>query len=49
MKDMKNFSKVNEVYREKFTGKVKPARQVVEVSALPKDAELELSCIAKRS
>lgn len=45
--DMTRFTVVNQLYAQ-WLGDVaiRPARQVVEVSALPKGASLELSCIA---
>ena len=45
LKDMNNFAKVNEVYGHFFTGHY-PARETVEVSRLPKDANVEISVIA---
>ena len=47
--DLKNFAEVNKIYEEFFIYKVKPARQTVEVSALPKNALIEISCIAIKS
>lgn len=46
LKDMNDFEAMNEVYESKFTGKIKPARQAVEVARLPLDARVEISCIA---
>lgn len=46
IKDMNDFSKVNSVYAEYFTFDY-PARSTVEVSRLPKDALIEIECIAK--
>ena len=46
VKDMDDFASVNEVYSSKFTDKIKPARHVVEVSRLPKDVDIEISCTA---
>ena len=46
IKNMDDFSAINEAYAEKFTGSILPARQVVEVSRLPKDVGIEISCIA---
>ena len=43
---MVNFGIVNEVYESFFDGDIKPARYVVEVSKLPKDVEIEISCTA---
>ncbi|MDH5396686.1 MAG: RidA family protein [Cyclobacteriaceae bacterium] len=43
--DMGNFSAINEVYGQHFP-KNPPARETVEVSALPKYVNVEISCIA---
>ena len=43
--DLKNFPLVNSVYGEYFTENP-PARETVEVSKLPKDANVEISLIA---
>ena len=43
--DMNNFPKVNEVYGSYFKD-MPPARETVEVSRLPKDVNVEISCIA---
>lgn len=43
--DMNNFSSINEVYTE-FFGDHKPARSLVEVKRLPKDADIEIEAIA---
>jgi 2-iminobutanoate/2-iminopropanoate deaminase len=45
LKDMNNFPRVNEVYGSYFT-ETPPARETVEVSRLPKDVNVEISCIA---
>ena len=45
LKDMNNFPIVNEVYG-KFFNQNPPARETVEVSRLPKDVNVEISCIA---
>jgi 2-iminobutanoate/2-iminopropanoate deaminase len=45
LKDMNNFPKVNEIYGQYFQ-KEPPARETVEVSRLPKDVNVEISCIA---
>ncbi|QTA82883.1 2-iminobutanoate/2-iminopropanoate deaminase [Desulfonema limicola] len=44
--DMKKFGEFNSVYQE-FFSEHKPARAVVEVSALPKGACVEIKCIAQ--
>ncbi|MBW2219520.1 MAG: RidA family protein [Deltaproteobacteria bacterium] len=46
--DINNFSRFNEIY-SLFMGEVKPARAVVEVSALPRGAEVEIKCIAHKN
>ncbi len=48
LSDMEDFSRMNEVYSERFSGEVKPARCVVQAARLPKDVRIELSCIACR-
>jgi len=45
LKNMNNFAWVNKVYSEYFKEKF-PARSCVEVSRLPKDAEIEIEAIA---
>ena len=45
LKDMNNFPAVNEVYGKSFAA-LAPARETVEVSRLPKDVNVEISCIA---
>ena len=45
--DMHDFPKVNEVYGKYFKSSP-PARETVEVSVLPKNANVEISCIAVR-
>ena len=46
LKNLRDFSKVNAIYGDFFDTKTKPARQTVEVSRLPMDALIEISCIA---
>ncbi len=43
--DMRDFSIVNAMY-EKYFDSDPPARETIEVSALPKDVHVEISCIA---
>ncbi|MFA5576535.1 MAG: RidA family protein [Tissierellaceae bacterium] len=43
--DMANFSLINEVYDDFFEGH-KPARSLVQVAALPKEADIEIEAIA---
>jgi 2-iminobutanoate/2-iminopropanoate deaminase len=49
LKDMRDFAAMNEVYAKAFAaeGVVAPARSTVEVAALPKDALVEIDCIAR--
>lgn len=44
-----DFHAMNEEYAKRFNGPVAPARQTIEVSALPKQSIIEISCIAKRN
>lgn len=46
--DLDNFADFNAVY-EAFFSAHRPARAVVEVSALPKNADIEIKCIALKS
>lgn len=45
LKDLDNFSKVNEIYSQYFRS-LPPARETVQVSKLPLDVDVEISCIA---
>jgi 2-iminobutanoate/2-iminopropanoate deaminase len=45
LKNMDDFTAVNKIYSEYFRIEP-PARETVEVSRLPKDANVEISCIA---
>ena len=45
VKDMNNFAAINGVYGEYFTTNP-PARETVEVARLPRDVNVEISCIA---
>ena len=45
LKDMNNFPKVNAIYGQYFSQQP-PARETVEVSRLPKDVNVEISCVA---
>jgi 2-iminobutanoate/2-iminopropanoate deaminase len=45
LKDLGNFNAVNEIYATYFRSNP-PARETVEVSKLPKDVDIEISCIA---
>src|SRR5687768_16708285 len=48
LKDMGDFPRVNQIYGQYFTDTA-PARETVEVSRLPKDVNVEISCIAVRA
>ncbi len=43
--DMNDFAQMNAVYQD-FFGDAPPARSAVEVSRLPKDARIEIECVA---
>ena len=45
LKDLENFNEVNKIYATYFRS-TPPARETVEVSKLPMDVEIEISCIA---
>ena len=45
LKDLNDFSKVNEIYASYFNG-IPPARETVQVARLPLDVTIEISCIA---
>jgi 2-iminobutanoate/2-iminopropanoate deaminase len=45
VKDLNNFATINQVYGSYFEASF-PARETVEVSRLPKDVNVEISCIA---
>ena len=44
--DMNNFGEINSVYGDYFNEESAPARETVEVAALPKSANVEISAIA---
>ncbi|SHI70250.1 RidA family protein [Lutispora thermophila] len=45
IKDMNNFSKINEIYAQYFT-KNQPARSCIEAARLPLDVQVEIEVIA---
>ncbi len=45
LKNLGNFERVNEIYASYFRS-LPPARETVQVSRLPKDVGIEISCIA---
>ena len=47
LKNIEDYQAVNKVYNEYFS-ESKPARAAVEVSDLPKNANIEISCIARK-
>ncbi len=46
VKDLGNFALINQVYGTYFADATAPARETVEVARLPRDVEVEISCIA---
>jgi len=46
--DMADFAKVNEIYGSYFDEKTAPARETVEVAALPKGVNVEISMIGMK-
>ncbi|SEG44223.1 endoribonuclease L-PSP [Bryocella elongata] len=50
LKDMGDFAAMNAIYAKAFApeGVVPPARSTVEVARLPKDALVEIECIAQK-
>lgn len=46
LKDLNDFAIVNEEYGKRFAQAVPPARQTIQVTRLPLDALIEISCIA---
>jgi len=43
--DMNDYNKLNELYKAKFKGDP-PARTTVQVARLPRDAKIEIECVA---
>ncbi|MCP4522024.1 MAG: RidA family protein [Cytophagales bacterium] len=48
IKDLDYFGAINRAYGEYFDEKIAPARECVEVSRLPKNVNVEISCIAEK-
>ncbi len=46
VRDLENFGAINQVYGTYFPGDAAPARETVEVSRLPRDVQVEISCVA---
>jgi 2-iminobutanoate/2-iminopropanoate deaminase len=49
LKDLTDFQAMNEIYAQKFTQAVKPARHAFQVARLPLDALIEITCTAYHS
>ena len=45
LKDMNDFATVNNIYKDYFPS-LKPARSTVQIARLPKDALIEIECVA---
>jgi len=46
LQSMADFPAMNEVYAQAFAGTTPPARSTIQVARLPKDALVEIECIA---
>ncbi|MFF2483537.1 RidA family protein [Paenibacillus sp. NPDC058071] len=46
LSSMDDFATVNDIYGSYFTGEILPARAAVQIAKLPKDALVEIECIA---
>ena len=46
VKDLGNFAIINQIYGTYFAEATAPARETVEVARLPRDVEVEISCVA---
>lgn len=46
IKNMDDFSKINQIYAAYFDEENAPARETIEVARLPKDAQIEISLVA---
>lgn len=46
LKDLKDFQVMNKAYAEKFSVGAAPARAAIQISKLPLDALIEISCVA---
>ncbi len=46
LKNMDDYEVMNNLYAEKFSNAVRPARETIQVSKLPLDALVEITCIA---
>jgi len=46
MKDLNDFTGMNEVYAKHFTGETAPARSTLQVARIPKDSLVEIEVVA---
>ncbi len=46
--DMNDFARINAIYAQYFNEKTAPARETVQVAALPRNVHIEISMIAMR-
>ena len=46
LSDMGKFSQVNAIYAQYFNEETAPARETVQVACLPKNVNVEISCVA---
>lgn len=46
LKDMADFQAMNQAYAKRFSTDPAPARQAIQAARLPRDAVIEISCIA---
>jgi len=46
LQDMNDFGAMNDVYKQYFTSAQPPARSTIQVARLPKDARVEIECVA---
>lgn len=49
LKNLDNFDKFNKTYARFFPCEIKPSRVTVEVSKLPKNSDIEISCVAYKN
>ncbi|QNH62253.1 RidA family protein [Hymenobacter sediminicola] len=49
VKNLGNFATINDIYGSYFEADYAPARETVEVSRLPKDVQVEISCVAVKA
>ncbi len=48
LKDMGDFQAMNRAYAKRFSTDPTPARQAIQAAGLPRDAVIEISCVAYR-